>query len=459
MLHTINGDIMQKSVWYEGVKLNKNKALTKDIKTDILIIGGGITGISIAYHLKDCPYKITLVEKDTCGCSTTSKSTGKLTFMQGNIYNKISNIYNQDIAIKYLKSQQDTIKIIKQIIEDNNINCDLESIKSIIFTTNKVNELKKEYNLLKQSEDIHVSSFKDFNSKYATEADNTYIINPLKYVNELKKILLETNINIYEDTQIIKCVKKDNHYICYTPNNSIKTKIVILANHYPWFINPFFLPLKNYKEKSTLVAYKPNNNKDVTAINIDKETISFRPYKDYLIYLSDTHKICDNDSMNIDTFKHNLSTSNIDYIWSNHDLITFDYMPFIGLIDNNLYLATGYNTWGLTNGSLAGKIISDLILNNENEYESLFNPKRPLNLLTLKNTIFNIGCNIKAYIKPKHNLINYQAKNKCPHMKCGLIYNKNDNTWDCPCHGSRFDKNGKCFLGPSTKDITINKEK
>ena len=133
-------------------------------------------------------------------------------------------------------------------------------------------------------------------------------------------------------------------------------------------------------------------------------------------------------------------------------------MPFIGLIDNNLYLATGYNTWGLTNGTLAGKIISDLVLNKENKYTEIFNPKRPLNLSILINTITNIGYNLKAYLKPKSHSFDYQVKNKCPHMKCGLTFNKSENTWDCPCHGSRFDINGKCIQGPSTNNITIQKD-
>ena len=476
MLHNIIGDIMNKSIWYEGVKLNKTKQLTKDIKTDILIIGGGITGVSIAYHLKNSPYKICLVDKGTIGCSTTSKSTGKLTFLQSDIYNKIANIYNEDIALKYLKSQRHALNIIKQIIEDNNIDCDFTPTNSIVFTIKKINSLKKQYKFLKQNINIKEVDFNKYNSKYAIQVNDTYLINPLKYVNELKKILLENHIDIYEDTQIIKYTKKNNNYICKTRNNTITAKIIIIANHYPWFIKPAFIPLKSYNEKSTIVAYKNEDIKDISGINIDSETISFRPYKDYFIYLNDTHKICDNDKMNVDTFKHSLCAPKINYIWSNHDLITMDYMPLIGKVEDNMYLATGYNTWGLTNGSLAGKIISDIILNNKNEYIDLFNPKRPLNLSSLKNILSNIGYNIKAYLKEKKNIkhkyqnnqkvaiytddqgIKHKVKSRCPHLKCELTFNKKDNTWDCPCHGSRFDINGKCILGPSTKDITIDKE-
>ena len=480
LFHNKYGDIMHKSVWYEGVKIDKNKPLNKNITADIFIIGGGITGLSIAYHLKDSHYKICLVDQGTIGCSTTSKSTGKLTYMQDQIYNSIQKIYNEDIALKYLQSQVEAINIIKDIIDNNNIKCDLRSTKSIIFTSTKssIKKLKQEKNLfIKGNVEVNESNIDIFNSKYSIEVSNTYCINPLKYVNNLKKIIKD-KIDIYEDTRIIKTVKEKDYYISKTKDNIIKSKIVIYANHYPWFLKPSFIPLKTYKEKSTIVAYQIDETKDISGINIDKETISFRYYQDYFIYLNDTHKICDNDKMNIDTFKHKLGIPKIDYIWSNHDLITFDRMPLIGQIDDNMFLATGYNTWGLTNGSLAGKIISNIILNKENDYIALFNPKRALNISVLKNIISNMTYNIKAYVKPKRDNIYYEYEGnqkmavcrddngiehkvftKCPHMKCGLIFNKNDNTWDCPCHGSRFDIDGNCVLGPSNEDIKVTFKK
>ena len=145
-----------------------------------------------------------------------------------------------------------------------------------------------------------------------------------------------------------------------------------------------------------------------------------------------------------------------DYIWTNHDLITSDHLPYIGkLLDNeDMFIATGYNTWGLTNGSLAGKIIADLIFKRENEYSNIFNPQRHLKTKMIPNIIINVYCNLKAYIKIK----NTKISKRCPHLGCKLEYNKLEKTWDCPCHGSRFDNDGHCFLGPSNKDIEIKKK-
>ena len=173
------------------------------------------------------------------------------------------------------------------------------------------------------------------------------------------------------------------------------------------------------------------------------------------------------------------------YIWSNEDIITNDYLPYIGKIKNNLYIATGYNTWGMTNGSIAGLILSDLIKEKFNKYTSLFNPKRLMPLSSFPNVVYDLYSSAKPFIgnkliknkkfysnkviftkKDGKNVgiyiddakISHVVYNKCPHMKCSLIFNESELTWDCPCHSSRFDLDGNCIKGPSNYNISY-KEK
>ena len=157
-------------------------------------------------------------------------------------------------------------------------------------------------------------------------------------------------------------------------------------------------------------------------------------------------------------------------------------MPLIGEVKPNLYIATGFNKWGNTNGTISGKIISDLIIKKENKYCEIFSPKRGLSLDKIKNIpLFNFNIGIR-YIRNKLNSkmkyydnkviiknikgqrcgIYIDEKNKshivsniCPHMKCNLVFNYIDKTWDCPCHSSRFDIDGNVIYGPSVYDIKI----
>ena len=176
------------SIWEDSIKLDSYNKLNHNIKTDILIIGGGITGISTMYYLEETKYKVTLVEQNKIGMATTSKSSGKLTYMQNDLLYKIKKIHGDKVLLDYINSQKDAIKMTKEIVKKLDIDCNLEKVSSEIFT-NKDNEIPK----LKEIEEflinnnIKVSSSKNniVNSKYIIKANDTYIYNPLKFINGL----------------------------------------------------------------------------------------------------------------------------------------------------------------------------------------------------------------------------------------------------------------------------------
>jgi Rieske Fe-S protein len=316
------------------------------------------------------------------------------------------------------------------------------------------------------------------------------VFHPLKYLLSLKEICLKNGIQIYESTKIYKIQKEKEGYICKTNNHKIKAKKVVLACHYPFFVFPFFMPIKTYIEKSYITASKVEKNEKKTYITSKNPTKSIRYYEDkipYLIYLRNSHKIGNdlNEEKNfsdtlLDAEKKNLKP---EYIWSNTDIMTYDQLPFIGKIGKNLFIATGYNTWGMTNGTIAGQIISDLILEKENPYENLFNPHRKSFKNKVKTYPKNIFMNTKSYLQNKlfkkkkwyPNTLTFKIKHgksiaiykengkehivytKCPHMGCTLVFNEFEKTWDCPCHASKFDIDGKCIQGPSLYDIGYKK--
>ena len=165
---------------------------------------------------------------------------------------------------------------------------------------------------------------------------------------------------------------------------------------------------------------------------------------------------------------------NPEYLWSNIDIMTNDGLPYVGEIKEGLLLGTGYNTWGMTNGILAGKILSDLILKRNNTYKILFDPKRVNSSMVIQGVVDGYY-SLEGYLNgllSNSDKISYQKQNgkevaiyrddqseykvytKCPHMGCRLIFNEVEKTWDCPCHASRFDIDGKCISGPANQDIS-----
>ena len=479
-----------KSIWAEIKDKNICQKLNQNLEVDVLIIGGGITGISTAYHLTNSQKKVCLIEKNTIASGVTCRTTGKLTYLQENIYSKLNKFHGKFTAKKYLDSQKDAINLVEQIIKENQINCDFENVKSYLFEDKKINKLEKEINLLKEFK-INLKNTnilpnnKIVNKGYYVE--DTYVFHPLKYLFNLKNIILNKGISIYENTKVTSIKKKGNIYECNVNGFIIKTKIIVFAIHYPYFLIPFFMPLKGYIEKSYIEAFKVKENLRFSAINISKPTKSIRYHTDknnYEIFLTNSHNTCikENDKKNFNCL---LKTKKVnpDYLWSNKDIITNDLLPFIGSLnhDNTILIGTGYNTWGMTNGSIAGKILSDIILKKENKYIKLFNPKRNLNSGKLLSFPLILGSNAYSFIKTKinknkswyPNTVRFEKRNGkniaiytdenyhehivyniCPHLKCSLNFNEIEKTWDCPCHGSRFDIDGNTIEGPSNYNIT-----
>ncbi len=467
----------------------QTSSLNEDIETDTLIIGGGLTGLMTSYYLDN--RDVCVVDARAFGEGVTKNTTAKITYLQDNIYTKIKNWRGKKKARKYLHSQKETINELVRIIKKENIKCDLKVTPSYIFASTKseIPKLKKEYEFLKDSY-INIKEEPlpmDVKSYLSYKVEDTYTFNPLKFLTGIINILKKRNVKLYENTKIIKIYKDNDKYICCTSKFKIKAKHVVIATNYPHFLFPLLMPLKCYVEKSHIIVSRVEDYKNLSCINVDKTGFSCRFYKDkganYQISLGASHNIAfkENDKSNFDKVQEfwGLLNQNIKMKYTNTDVITPDYLPFIGKLKENMYISTGYNTWGMTNSVLGSRILSDLINEKNNIYVSLFNPKRITLAHILKLPIYIIS-NTKSFISSKlfknkswynketiqidKNIGTYIDENglihkvslKCPHLGCNLVFNEIEKTWDCPCHSSKFSLDGKCIKGPSNKDIKIN---
>lgn len=466
------------------------KELKSNLDLDILIIGAGMTGMTTCYYLKD-KKDIAILDASLYGHGVTLNSTAKITYLQEGNYIKIKNLCGINKSKIYLESQKDAIKYIKNIIDKEKIECDFKKTPSYLFANkeNEIKSLRNEIEFLKENKvNIKKAVLPDKITSYESyKVDDTYTFNPIKYLDGIYNIIKDM---LYENTKIVRIEKKDKYY-CHTDKYIIKANKVILACHYPFFLLPFFLPIKSSIEKSYIIVSKVKKDLGFSAINISKLIYSCRYYQDgtniYQISLGESHNSAfkQNDLYHFNRVKEifNLDSENIVLSYSNVDIISHDYMPYIGEINDNMYISTGYNTWGMTNSILGAKIITDLINKKENKYVKIFNPLRKNLALFIKipyTTVSQIKSftgpkiiknktwypdNIKFYYQDGFSLASYTDKegkehiihNKCPHLGCSLIFNEQEKTWDCPCHSSRFDIDGICIKGPSTYDIKYKK--
>lgn len=488
-----------KSIWSKDISSNNVNNLTKDIKVDVLIIGGGMTGLSTAYYLRNSKLKVALVEQNLIGSGVSSRTTGKITYLQETIYTDLRNKYSIDIASKYFQSQQLAINEIKKIVFKENIKCNFDKATSYVFTDNKedVRKLKQEKELLELMKVKVKEGRKLPNSldcKYVVSVNNTYVFNCVKYMNGLKSICQKRRIKIFENTRVINVKKKDDWYVCYTDKYKITADKIVIACHYPFFLKPYMMPVKVYTEKSYLCAAKVDKYEKYSMINSTLPCKSLRYYRNgdkYLIYVSNSHNLCNdlNDKKCFDKLEKEVNSMNLEpeYMWSNDDMISVDRMPYIGRLEkdnDNLLIGTAYSTWGMTNSVLAGLILKDIITGKRNEYEYLFDPLRVNMANYLDEYVNNVGYNMKSFLENKvvknkkwySDKVRYEKRNgrdvaiykdgdkeyivysNCPHFGCTLLFNEKEKTWDCPCHASKFDLTGKCIKGPSRFDITYNED-
>ena len=493
---------MKKSLWQKDNYDKNLKSVEENLNTDILIIGAGITGVTLAYNLLNSNKDVILIDRNKFFNEVTAKSTGKLTYLQDLKYQDIENIYDFDTAKKYYESQKDAIKLVKKNVKDNNIDCNLKRTYSVTYTK----EEKELYKFEKEMKffdklGVNYSNFND--SIYDTDilklisVNNTYVFNPVKYLNDLYEIIKKNkNIRMYENSIATKIRRENDKYIVNVNDYEITANTIVLACNYPFFTIPFLMPFKTYLEKSYITATKVDKIDNISAISTGNEVVSYRYDEDeknkYFLYLTNSSKLSNklNYELNYNTNSKSakeITDKKTSYSWMNMDVMTNDFIPYIGRISNNdknVFIATGYNTWGMTNGTIAAKVISDLILKRKSKYENLFGVQRKINLIKIKNFAVNtLFSNIKAYsfslIKKNpswyknyavitkingkrvgiyfdENGDKHIVSNVCPHLKCFLTFNKEDKTWDCPCHGSRFDTEGNSIKGPSVYNIKID---
>ncbi len=428
------------SVWTESMSLPEFSQLKKDIKTDVLIIGGGIAGILTAYFLHQSGVKYILVEKTRiCGC-TTKNTTAKITYQHGLIYHKILKIHGTEIAEKYLKANKSAFEKYAKICR--NIDCDYETKDNYVYSANNRNLLENEITALNKigfSAEFCENIPLPFDTVGAVKFKNQAQFNPLKFLSAIAK-----NLNIYEYTFVKEMVGNT----AVTECAKIHADKVIVTTHFP-FINKhgsYFLKL--YQHRSYVIALEKAQNIDGMYVDENRNGLSFRNYDNLLLLGGGSHRTGKNGG-NWSELRHfanrNYPDSKEKFSWATQDCMSLDGMPYIGQYSKstpNLFVASGFNKWGMTGAMVSAMVLSDMATEKSNDFADVFNPSRNI----LQPQLF-----INA-VEATKNLLTISEK-RCPHLGCALKWNKSEHSWDCPCHGSRFSENSKVLDNPANGNV------
>mgnify|MGYP003299401590 FL=1 len=428
------------SLWSATSDLPSFNTLQGETRTDVLIIGGGLAGILCAYELKNRGIDCILVEADKICSGITKNTTAKITSQHGFIYDKITKKFGVENAQKYLEVNENAVKKYAKLCKD--IDCDFEEKDNIVYCVDNYKKAEKELIALQNigyKTQIEYKLPVPIGIAGAIRFKNQAQFNPLKFVSHIAK-----DLNIYENTKVIE-IRDD---IAITNRGNIKAEIFIVATHFPFMNKHGAYFVKMYQHRSYVIAIDRNNNLDGMYVDEAKTGMSFRNAGDLLLIGGGDHRTGkQGGSYNeLRRFAKTYYPENHEkYHWATQDCMTLDSVAYIGEYSKNtpnVYVATGFNKWGMTTSMVAAEILSDIISGKKNDYTDLFSPQR--SMLTPQLPL-NIGESVLGLIAP--------SARRCPHLSCALKWNSVERTWDCPCHGSRFSEKGELIDNPATDDL------
>ncbi len=494
-------DQATKSYWLEWKAKSKSSSLRKKAQVDVAIVGGGITGLSVALHLKQAGKTVAVIDERSICSGETANTTAHITEILDIRYHQIQSDFGKSEALEVAEACRTANNLISERVKELKIDCDFESVPGYLYTENRrqVRMLEKE---LSACIDVGISArWEDsvpvpFKTKGAFRVENQAQFYPRKYCMALAEQIQGDGSYIFENTLAYK-MKDGEPCRVETTHGVVIAKDIVLATHYP-SNNRFSMVAKIAAYRSYVIATYLNDFPAVKGLYWDTEDPYhyIRSFGDIWIIGGEDHKTGKSENT-YENFNNLLKFTEAHFgiraitnYWSGQIIESVDGLPYIGLNpgSKHTYIATGFRGNGMTFGSLSGILISDLILKQENRWAQLFSPSRFKLLASVYDMVYeNVDyplCMIQDHLlrrnTEKEDAISglqsqegcvvhrngkevavYRDENSelhavsaiCPHMGCQVHWNRAEKSWDCPCHGSRFSAKGKLLHGPATSGL------
>ena len=432
------------SIWMQDYQHSECEELNGVIETDTAIVGGGLAGLLCAYMLQVRGVECVVIEAKQAGMGVTCNTTAKITAQHGIIYSKIEKKYGINAAKNYYKANAEAVEEFRQL--SRTIDCDFEDKTAFVYTLNNREKLLDEaatYKRIGIDSEFFENPPIPVRTSGALGMSNQAQFNPIKFLNVMK-----SGLTIYENT-FATDIKPG---VIITTKGVVNAKRIILATHYPMVNIPGLYFTKLYQHRSYVIALEGAEDPNGMYIDEQDTGFSFRSYKNYLLLGGGSHRTgksgCGWDDLRLFATA-TYPNSKEKFAWATQDCMTLDGIPYIGQHRKNhrdLFVATGFNKWGMTGSMVAAKLLCELITDGKSKYTELYSPSRSM----LHPQLFvNLGDSVVGLLSIR--------KPRCTHLGCALKWNPHERTYDCPCHGSRFESSGELIDNPAKKGIKTKK--
>lgn len=485
------------SIWSKTQTKKTFPVLKENRTVQAVVIGGGMAGILTAFHLQKRGIQTIVLEAAEVGGRQTRNTTAKITSQHNLIYDKLITSFGKEKAKQYAAANEAAIQTYKRIVREEGIDCFFEERPAYLYSKNAKDREKLQREVssalsLGISAEFAEWTELPFSTAGAVKFNHQAQFHPLHFL-----MALAEKLEIFEHTKVLSFEKQQ----VVTEHSIITADYIVFACHFPFVNFPGLYFARMHQERSYIIALQNAIPLTGMYLGIDTDALSFRSFQDLLLLGGGSHRTGENSMGGQYNFlshkgKQLFPQSQEILRWSAQDCLTLDGVPYIGQFSHSTpdwYVATGFGKWGMTGSMVAAQLIADSITGKTNSNAEVFSPLRFTPAASVKKFCSGMkhsvkGIGRKVFFSPKQEwnqlstgkggIVQYKGEKvgayrdeenhiylvtvKCPHLGCQLEWNPDEKSWDCPCHGSRFDYKGKLLDNPAQTDLkgkTNGKEK
>lgn len=429
---------MMESIWKKNGQLPRFPKLEQERKTDVLILGGGMAGLLCARLLTDSGLDCTLIEADRICGGITGNTTAKITAQHGLIYGRLCREFGPERTKLYWQANDLAVRVLSEMAEG----CDLERKPHYVYATRSLSGVEDEWDVLDELRipaEYAPCTELPFPVLGAVRFPDQAQFHPLKFAAKISG-----GLQIFENTKALELAPG----AVRTEAGWIRAEKIIVATHFPILNRHGGYFLKLYQDRSYVLALENLRPPEGMYLAAEKDGLSLRSCGDRLLLGGGSHRTgtVSHGWRDLERFaREYYPNARETDRWAAQDCMTLDGIPYIGQYGRrtpNLYVATGFNKWGMTGSLVAAMLLRDQLLGRKNPFRELFSPRRSCLRPQLAVNALESAKNLLTLRTPR-----------CPHLGCALKWNPLERSWDCPCHGSRFSEEGKRLDGPATGDL------
>jgi glycine/D-amino acid oxidase-like deaminating enzyme len=457
------------SLWMETTPSTAYPQLKGQASADVAVIGGGMAGLQTTLLLKRAGMTVVLLESRALGSGVSGFTTAKITALHGVAYAPLRSSLGAERAALYADANQTALKAMVTVIDDEGIACDLREDVAVTYaeSAEERRQIEEEAEAARQA-GLPVEFADDLPLPFPTLGGVTLAgqarFHPRRYLLALAERVNGEGSAIYERSPVVEL--DDQAMTVRTAEGSVAAGAVVIATHAPIFDHGPLLARAMPRRSYALAVRLPNGQLERGMyISAGQDYHSIRPHDgqdgSFLILGGQPHRTGEGGDT-VQRYaalerwsREHFAFDTVDYRWSTHDQFTLDRVPFIGRFrpgQDKVLVATGFKGWGMTHSMVAAIMLRDRLLGRSNPWSELYDPWRG---------------NIKASAGPfmrqaadtvKHLVGDKVVKRKnpsCTHMGCTLQPNEAEESWDCPCHGSRFSMRGAVLVAPAIKPLKL----